>query len=225
MPTEAATFCEATSSPRLRRGRAGIVVAIVIGLVAIAVAIWKVDLEDRLIAKRWGVVEEGAIYRSGQLSRHLVKPMLEQHGIRVVVDLTEGDRSDEDQRAERWTIAELGIEAYRFPLIGDGTGDIRQYAAAVAAIAAAKRDGKPVLVHCHAGAQRTGGVIAAYRLLVERTRSPSDVFAELPRFGWQRGRDDVLLAYLNSHLEELAKLLVERGVIDEVPSPLPRLVR
>lgn len=223
MTTEVASSHEITSPPRIWSGRAATVTAVCFGLLAVGFAIWKLDVEDRLIAKRWGVVEEGAIYRSGQLSRHLIKPMLQQHGIRVMIDLTEEDRSDEDQRAERWTIAELGLEAHRCPLIGDGTGDIRQYAAAVAAIAEAKRQGKSVLVHCHAGAQRTGGVIAAYRLLVERTRSPSEVFAELRRFGWQRGRDDVLLTYLNSHWEELAKLLVEQNVIDDVPSPLPRL--
>jgi protein tyrosine/serine phosphatase len=194
-------------------------------LIAIGVAVWKLDVEDRVVAKRWGVVEPGAIYRSGQLSRHLIKPMLQQHGIRVVIDLTEEDQSDEDQRAERWTIAELGIEAHRFPLIGDGTGDIRQYASAVETLANAQRAGKPVLVHCHAGAQRTGGVVAAYRLLVQRTHSTSEVLAELPRFGWQRGRDDVLLKYLDAHLDQLAMLLVERGIIDDVPSPLPRLVR
>lgn len=209
-----------TGSPPRRRT----ITLVVVALLAAALAgLWFGVLRERIVAKRWGVVVEGAIYRSGQLSRHLVKPMLAKHGIRVVIDLTEADPADVDQQTEQRAISELGIESHRCALIGDGTGDIRQYAAAVAAIAAAQRDAKPVLVHCHAGAQRTGGVIAAYRLLVERRRSTADVFAELPKFGWQRGRDDVLVDYLNRHMEELAKLLVEQHVIDDMPAPLPRL--
>jgi protein-tyrosine phosphatase len=192
-------------------------------LAAVLAGMWFGVLRDRVVAKRWGVVDEGAIYRSGQLSRHLVQPVLERYGIRVVIDLTEADPADVDQQAEQRAIAELGLESHRCPLIGDGTGDIRQYAAAVAAIVAARRDRKPVLVHCHAGAQRTGGVIAAYRLLVERRQSTAEVLAELPRYGWQRGRDDVLVEYLNQHMEELARILVEQHVIDDVPAPLPRL--
>jgi hypothetical protein len=45
------------------------------------VMIWEELLEDRLIPKRWGVVEEGSIYRSGQLHAALVKSTLADHGI------------------------------------------------------------------------------------------------------------------------------------------------
>jgi len=37
-------------------------------------AVWKVGLERLFVAKRWGVVEAGCIYRSGQLSEYMVKP-------------------------------------------------------------------------------------------------------------------------------------------------------
>jgi hypothetical protein len=33
----------------------------------------------------------------------------------------------------------------------------------------------------------------------------------------------VLVDYLNEHMGEMAQLLVDRGVIDKVPDPLPRL--
>src|SRR5262245_53661023 len=45
-------------------------------------------VRDRFIPKRWGVVEEGKIFRSGQLSAPLVKQVLQNHKIEVVVDLT-----------------------------------------------------------------------------------------------------------------------------------------
>jgi protein tyrosine/serine phosphatase len=183
---------------------------------------WEEVVKDRVIPKRWGVVEKGLIYRSGQLSSSLVQRMLERHGIKVIVDLTGTEPDDKDQRAETKAAAELGIEHLRFPLRGDGTGDIAQYAGAIAAVVDARRSGKPVLVHCAAGAQRTGGTIAFYRLLVEE-KPPSVVVREMARYGWDPKRNKILLDYIDEHMGELAVMLQERGVIEEVPEPLPLL--
>src|SRR5262249_229181 len=73
-------------------------------------------LRDRFIPKRWGVVKEGTIYRCGQLSRHLVKRMLEEHRIQRVVDLTFDNPSDVNHEAELAAIVELGIERRLCPL-------------------------------------------------------------------------------------------------------------
>ncbi len=187
-----------------------------------AVWAWKEVIEDRVFPKRWGIVEEGVICRSGQLSASLVKRVLKAHGIEVIVDLTGPVPGDRDQEAERRAAEELGIEVKRFPLSGDGTGDITRYAGAVEAVVEAKRQGKPVLVHCAAGAQRTGGTIAFYRLLVEG-RSPSFVVKEMARYDWDPKSDTILLDYVNEHIGELAAMLKDRGVIEEIPDPLPRL--
>lgn len=182
---------------------------------------WKAVLEDRIIPKRWGVVEEGAIYRSGQLHRDLVEKTLRRYKIATIVSLTFEDPNDGNQQAELRAAATLGIDLQRYPLSGDGTGDIQNYAKAVAAIARARKAGRPVLVHCAAGSQRTGGVIAFYRLLVEG-RPPSFVYRELRRFGWKPS-NRALIEYMNDHMGDLARRLVEMGVIQDVPSPLPAL--
>jgi len=207
---------------RLRFRRIALLLA-PIGLAAVAIVLWQTVLKDRLIAKRWGVVEPGKIYRSGQLSRFLIEPMLRDHRIQIVVDLTGDDPGNRDQPAERAAIEKLGIDLRRCPLWGDGTGDIRQYAAAITAIVEARRANKPVLVHCYAGSQRTGGVIAMYRVLIEGV-SPADAVAELREYKWDPNRDQILLDYLNQHLAELAALLVENGVIERIPDPLPVFV-
>lgn len=191
------------------------------GMLVVAV-VWQTFAKDRLIAKRWGVVEPGRIFRSGQVSAYLIKPMLRNHGIQVVVDLTEADPKDRNQAAEQAAIAELGIDLERCPLIGDGTGDPRNFIRALQALARARRAGKPVLVHCSAGAQRTGSVVAAWRLLVEK-RSPAFAYAELQSYGWRPVKDDILRVYLNAHLRELAEALQRSGVIDQVPAPIPQL--
>ena len=191
-------------------------------LAAACFAVWKIGLEKVFVAKRWGVVEEGCIYRSGQLSQYLVKPTYQKHGIQVVIDLTEDELDTSDRRAERAAIAELGITLQRCPLVGDGTGDVARYTAALRAMVIARRRSRPVVVHCSAGAQRTGGVIAAYQLLFERA-APETVLSEMRRFGWRPGRDEVLRDYLNAHLPEMAEQLSREGYLPQVPDPLPRL--
>jgi hypothetical protein len=135
--------------------------------------------------------------------------------------LTGDDPDNLEQPAERAAIADLGIELHRCRLVGDGTGNIDSYADAVVAIAAARKEGKPVLVHCYAGAQRTGGVVAAYRLLVEGA-APSAVYAELSEYGWSPG-DTALVEFLNTHMRTIANRLVDAGLLETVPEPLPLL--
>ena len=198
-------------------------VAAVGGAIAVADAV-KYDF----FAKKFGVVEEpgtgagGALYRSGQISEAMFPPTMEKHGIDTVVCLMGNDRDNPDHVAEVAAVEAMpGVSFRRFPLRGDGTGDFETYKNALAAVAAARRDGRTVLVHCSAGAQRTGSIVAAYRLLVKRD-DPADVYAELGRYGWEP--DDVaMLDYLNAHLPESAAMLHERGLIDEVPDPIPTL--
>lgn len=183
---------------------------------------WELVLKDRLATKHWGVVEQGLIYRSGRLPLDRAQATLANHQIRVLIDLTENKPGNRFQQKERAAAAALGIEYHNFPLIGDGTGDIRSYAQAIAVMHQARYESKPVLVHCAAGAQRTGGVVAAYRVLVER-RSPDEARAELKRYGWKPGKDQVLLNYLNGNMAKLAELLRALQVIDIIPNPLPVL--
>ena len=174
------------------------------------------------VPKRFGVVEEGYIYRSGQLSAPLVKKILSDRKIRVIVDLTNDDTANPDQQAEKKAADELNIKMSRFPLGGKGTGDVNQYARAIIAIADARKNNLPVLVHCAAGTQRTGGVIAMFRLLVQK-KEPAFAVSEMKRYGWNAKDNPVLLPYLNDNMATLAEMLKQAGIIDEIPNPLPRL--
>ena len=194
----------------------------VLVVIAVALTSWDLVLKDRLATKHWGVVEQGLIYRSGRLPLDRGQAILANHHIRVLIDLTENEPRNRFQPNERAAAAALGIEYHNFPLIGDGTGDIAHYANAIAVMHQARREGKPVLVHCAAGAQRTGGVVAAYRILVER-KSPDEARAELKHYGWKPGNDQILLNYLNRNMAKLAELLLALQVIDTIPNPLPVL--
>lgn len=185
------------------------------GIAAVAVR----ELGDA--RRNFATVEPGRLYRSGQLSPAVVEQTLKECNIRVVVDLTHALPDDPAQKAELAACSRLGVEHLRFPLHGDGTGDVEQYIAAIAAVQRAQSKGEAVLVHCVAGAQRTGGVVAAYRMLVEH-QSPEAAMHEMEAAGW-KPRDTALRDYLNKNMGPIAEGLAKRHVIEKVPAPLPQL--
>jgi len=207
-------------TPTLSRRRLYQAGTALLAIVLACALVWQGYLKDRVIPKRFGAVDAGTVYRSGQMHPAIIKQVLVDNHIRVVVDL-QYPEDKPAQEAERQAIGELGIEQYRFPLNGNGTGDIEQYAQAIARIHRSVLDDKPVLVHCAAGAQRTGGVVAAWRTLVEG-KSVTSTVREMEEYDWDPVKDHVLLEYLDAHIETLARRLVELGVIPAVPAELPR---
>jgi protein tyrosine/serine phosphatase len=193
--------------------------ALIIGLVVWG---WFGFAKDRVIPKKFGVVVPEHIYRSGQISSSLIRKILEKYNIRVIIDLTPFDSKNRDKLAEKKAADELKVKILRFPMNGNGTGDINDYASAVISIVDAEKNDLPVLVHCVAGSARTGGVIATYRLLVQKT-PPNIVEDELEKYGCHIDEKPVMRAFLNDNMAELAVLLRKAGVIDEIPSPLPQL--
>jgi len=201
----------------VRLGQLLCVVAIGVGLQVT----WHNTLKDRFVPKRFVAVDEDLLYRSGQLSRYLVGDILVDHRIGLVIDLNGYEEKWlQDQVEEERVARELGVEHLRFPLRGNGTGSTEAYAQAIAAIDSAQRLERPVLVHCAAGARRTGGVIAAYQVLVGGVE-PESAFLELSRFGSDVA-ESKLVPFLNEIMEPLAIRLVELGVIDSPPDRIPR---
>lgn len=203
-----------------KQGIQRIVLAVVI--IGGGIWLWHDVIQDRVIPKRWGCVEQGAIYRSGKLSAALIERTLKKNDIQVIVSLTGEKPGDPDHVAEIRAAEKLDIELLRFGLGGDGTGDIENYAQAIATIVKAKKEGKAVQVHCAAGTQRTGGVIACYRLLVKGDPK-DDVLREMRSYDWDPQDNPKLVPYVNENMHTLATRLVELGVLESVPDPLPLL--
>jgi hypothetical protein len=148
--------------------------------------------------------------------------VLENDHIKVIVSLVADDPTDSDVAAEIQTANELGIQRFVDPLNGDGTGDIHSYASAVEQIAAAQKASKAVLVHCSSGAQRSNGATFYYRVMVQHWNA-DDAAKEMIRNGHSPHSNPNLIPYLNTHMKEMADLLVGRGVIEQTPEPLPRI--
>ena len=210
------------ASPRRSRGWIWIT-AISVALLALAswyvcenIGRWK----DRLVPRKLRVVDPGQLYASGQIDRHLIRRVLNDDHIDVIVSLVADDPTDPDVVAEIQSANGLGIQRYIDPLMGDGTGDIHSYADAIGQIVTARKQGMTVLLHCSSGAQRTNGAIFYYRVLVEHT-SADEAAEEMKRNGHDSRSNPALVPYLNNHMRQMAGLLVEKGIIERIPDPLP----
>ncbi|QOV87534.1 protein-tyrosine phosphatase family protein [Humisphaera borealis] len=205
---------------RVRRlAIAGVAVALsIVGWYVVRYHVW----DEYLFPRNFKTVEEGKIYRSGQISSHLIRKTLEQHQIKVIVFMSRDDRRIPDVDAECKVSAELGIERHNFSLGGDGLGNPASYADALAVLTASEKVGKAALVHCNAGTQRTGGVVALYRTLIQG-RTGEEAYIELTRAGHDPDDNPGLIPFLNQNMKQIAEMLVDRGVIERIPNPLPHI--
>jgi len=199
---------------------------VIVGVVAFSIWLYEEVIEEYVIPDmfptKWGCVEPNSIYRSGQLSDALVEKTLKKNGIQVIVALNGANPDDAWKTAEEQAAQKLGIEFKRFELKGNGTGDIENYARTIEAVVQAKQENKRILVHCSAGELRSGGTLGCYRMLVKGD-DPKEVLEEMLRYGYEPKRDEALVPFINENMVRLAELLVEKGVIQKVPDPLPVL--
>ncbi len=185
----------------------------------LAVTLYEKGLEDRVEMKNLGLVEPG-LWRSGQFSRFMVGPALAYVEPDLIVSLSEDKSTNADNMAEKAAAASAGIERVHVSLKGDGTGDPMEYVTALGYVIDARREGKTVLVHCYAGSERTGGMIALYRTLVQGRPADEAILDELS--GYKHDVEDgVLIDYLNANVETIATELHARGHLAEIPRPLP----
>ncbi|MFI4917421.1 MAG: tyrosine-protein phosphatase [Phycisphaerales bacterium JB060] len=153
-------------SPTTARSKKKLIAPIVVLLMLLAGVIWYVDDGHELFwPKRWGVVTENAIYRSGEPLPIATARPVKAHGIRTIVDLGAHTPGTEEEIAAQQKAEALDITRYRFGLIGDATGDPNDYVAALHLINDPAN--QPVWVHCAAGSERTGMLIALQRVIVD----------------------------------------------------------
>ena len=173
--------------------------------------------------KRFQVVLPGALYRSGQIQPWLIKPILAHFRIEVILDL-QGERpsSVRAREAELAAAHDMGVLYYSFSLEGDGSGSVDEYACALTVLHRSREAGKRVLVHCAAGTERTGALIAFYQLLFEK-RPPERVWNELQKAGHRPSRNPHLRRFINQVIPTLSTRLKKKGILPEIPSPLPLL--
>jgi protein-tyrosine phosphatase len=129
------------------------------------------------------------LYRSAQPTRKGVK-LAFRAGIRRILDLREVVDADEFERARK-----LGIQIIHVPMLGSALPTFEELDAALSVLEDLTL---PTLVHCRHGQDRTGVVIAAWRV-VHQNIVPSVAAMEARDMGYQY--PDNLEAYLLAYLK------------------------
>jgi protein tyrosine/serine phosphatase len=158
---------------RLRR------IAIVASLGAIALMLAPARSAECQEIRRFEEVAPG-IFRSAQPDPEDLRAVRER-GVRTVLVL----RTSVPKR-ERETAAEIGLEVRHVPMDGTSIPSMAEVDRALEVILDPSQ--RPVLVHCAHGEERTGAVIAAYRVVVQGW-DPAEAEAEAKRLGF--GFDDL----------------------------------
>lgn len=104
-------------------------------------------------------VVAGQLYRSNQPSNEQLVRYTKDHGIRTVINLRGANESKAWYRDEVETARELGLNHIDFGMSASRELDMNR----VNELVAIMRDApKPILIHCKAGADRTGLATALY---------------------------------------------------------------
>jgi uncharacterized protein (TIGR01244 family) len=116
------------------------------------------------------------LYRGAQPQRGGLKKLSEL-GIKTVINLRGASEETLEEQAEAET---AGMRYFNIPMSGLGRPTDEQVERALAVIDA--RENWPVFVHCQRGADRTGVIIAVYRILRDRWTAEQAI-DEAKRFG------------------------------------------
>ncbi len=177
---------------------------LVIGAVLIALSgggavLWHKVIRHELFPRNFGVVVEDRVFRSGRLTERAMRSLIDDRGIRTILDL---GAFDPDSEREAWTQAvaeDMGVNRFRFDLIGDGTGNPNYYVQALRLMTDERA--WPLLVNCGAGSERTSVAVMLYRNLVD-----GEPLLEAYRetFEYKHDREDwEMLAYLADYREAI----------------------
>lgn len=191
-------------------------VVTIVASVGVAAVAWDRVIEPQVIPKRFGVVVPGQIYRSGKLTPATMRSVVEDHGIRTVVDLGAWVHDARGERLEAQTARVLGVERHVFDLLGDSTGDPNDYVEALRLIT--DPSNQPVLVHCGAGTERTGALVFLYRTIVEGVPE-AEALAEARRAGHDPRRNPRLNQTLERWKAQIARALRDGGRIETQEAP------
>jgi tyrosine-protein phosphatase SIW14 len=139
-----------------------------------------------------------ALYRGGQPSDEGLR-RLSQLGIKTVLDLRE---DDERSRSEELKAQAAGLRYFNLPMGNISKPSDKRVDAAMAVISSAEN--QPVFVHCRRGSDRTGTIIAIYRIEYDGWTSQA-AKEEAKRFGlgfWQIRMSDYIGDYFRRKLTQ-----------------------
>lgn len=143
---------------------------------AVAAAWWQASL----LPKRFGVVEEGRLYRSGEITLAELAKVKQDYGVRTVLSLLNPQAPE--AQVQRQAVEQLGLRWINVPLPGNGASTPAQREHMKQVLLDDSLG--PMLVHCSAGTNRTGLAVGMYRLHRQGWSLP-EVMREMARYGFE----------------------------------------
>lgn len=184
-----------------------VAVAVVAGISFCGLDYFLNAYRSQLLPKNFAVVTPGVLCRSGQMRPEHFAEMLREEGIRTVVCLNPGDGAYEQGIARG-----MGVDYVELHMPGDGKGEPALFHEYLEIVGDPVR--RPVLVHCAAGAYRTGVAVALYRMLFEGWPS-EDAMREMAYYGCKIHGDQPLIDHLKKTYESIPPELVQRHTLAE----------
>lgn len=166
--------------------------------------------------ENFATVVPGRLYRSGEVAPAQLERLQRDAGLRTVLSLLNPDTPE--SAAERAAAERLGLRWLNVPLTGDGasTPEQRDRIRAIVLDSA----NQPLLVHCAAGANRTGLAVGMYRIWHDGW-SAEQVLAEMRTLGF---RDKPHHENLRSAIrEEAARAAQTTRAAEAAPAAAPPL--
>lgn len=154
--------------------------------------------------RNFRIVQDGVLYRSGQLSEHGLRELAKEHGIRTVISLRasrDSSKPHPDQFEEEFCKAN-GLKFVRLIpkvwSVHDGKVPADENVAKFLAIMDDPAN-QPVLIHCFAGIHRTGTFCTIYRMEYNGW-SNAEALTELRSLGYENVDDhEDVMTYLKNY--------------------------
>lgn len=200
-------------SPHLRR----IITITLIVLACVGLGVlWQKVLKDHFVIRNFGVVEEGKIYRSGRLTEGTLEKVHDGYHIKTIVDFGAYPPGSPQEKTEAEFAQRNGIKRVVLSLYGDGTGNPNAYVEALKLMT--DPASQPVLVHCSAGAQRTGVAVMLYRNLYQNVPMET-AYTEAQDFRHDPKRNRAFWPYITKWHDPIADALKKGTPIPGIPPP------
>ena len=137
--------------------------SITIGIIVAALSMVLLGAYYLFLSPKINGVIEGKIYRSAQLSGSALEKVIKEKGIRTIINL-KGKSVDAEWYANEMKIAErYGARLFDVRL---SPNDLPKYRKLRSILDALQTSEKPILIHCHRGADRSG-MVSALALALE----------------------------------------------------------
>jgi protein tyrosine/serine phosphatase len=123
--------------------------------------------------KHFLTVEPGVLYRSGRLRTHNLEKVLDEYGIRTVVNLRD------PLYEQRRVCQDRGVRVVDLPMRPETPPSEEQLEQWLALLD--DPESRPILVHCEHGVVRTGMMVAIFEMEYAR-KDNRDALSDLPMF-------------------------------------------